>query len=356
MNEAEVIDLSEVRENVLEYIQKNAKTKEININIKDVTQLSVQEIEQIQSNGYTIKYVRVWDDNEDPEYDKKGYEIPNKKPIYQIEEYKKIRKTIDYYTYDLLDSKLPIEEKFFIEIVRFALNTIYDCRETKYANVTVEDIEYKYRNYFKVANLEGGLINYKSTCAGNADIVKNMCSMIGVPCKIIFVDGHALNMVCLNEQWYYFDFTVSRRKMLEIIKDKDENIHTDLLLLFSDEQRKKIGEYYLSPTNRNLHECPETMQDCAKKLKKAAKWVEKDYKKKARIQARKLLMKKVKDFFKREKEQRYFPIGDTPKVKKVTVTGKPGIDWRKNHRVELLKHDEYTPRGNSNTQDKNNTR
>ena len=180
-----------------------------------------------------------------------------------------------------------------------------------------------------------------------------MCSMIGAPCKIIFVDGHALNMVCLNEQWYYFDFTKSQRKMLEIIKDKNKNMCIDLL--FSDEQRKKIGEYYLMPTNRNLHKCPETMPNCAKKLINAAKWVEKDYKKKARFQARELLMKKVKDLFKREKEQKYFPIEDTPKVKNVAVTGKPEIDWRKNNRVKLLKQ-EYTKKRNSNMQDKNITR
>ena len=81
--------------------------------------------------------------------------------------------------------------------------------------VIYEKMEESFRNQY---NIIGCFLDRRCVCAGIASGFKYLCDLLGV--KAIYVtgdkiengkktgaEGHAWNMVCIEEEWYHFDAT-----------------------------------------------------------------------------------------------------------------------------------------------------
>lgn len=224
---------------------KGKLDEEIQLFIKDVSELSVEELEQLQT-GLNITYIKFKDNEQNS--------IQIQRDQYKTENYKKCRKAIDKILGDInferfKDSK--DREKFiFGEVIKSLVSIGYDYVQIenekqldKYPNkYTVEEKEEIEKRAITSRSLEGGLIGNKlSVCAGYSEIIRNVFACCGI--EVRYITGirknkegkpvaHAWNKIKLDGEWYNIDFTNARSDIIEereskylLKSDDDFEIH-----------------------------------------------------------------------------------------------------------------------------------
>lgn len=221
--------------------------------IKNTSELSVKELEQLQSE-LNIKYVSFRDEEQGLA---RIQQIP-----YNVDSYKRCRDAIDKLLEDVDFEKYennPNREKYiFGEVIKKLTIIGYDhlCvhqedelkrNPNKFTLKEKTDIE---RRTIISRNLEGGLLgNRLSVCAGYAEIVRNVFACCGIETRYLIgferdksgkiIEGHVWNKIKLDGKWYNIDVTNS---INDIIEEKEPQY-----LLKSDndfEISKKFKDLY----------------------------------------------------------------------------------------------------------------
>lgn len=186
--------------------------KPIVLTIKDASELSIDQLEQLET-VLKIETIKIGNDK------------------YAIEMYKACRRKIDEKMEELdLQSNIgnPNREKYiFGQIIKRLANDIcYDYeleKKERHGEAKSDESE-------NARNLVGGLLNGSCVCVGNAEIVRNVLACCGIECINIGGDEHMWNQVKLDGEWFNMDFTWDRKRIVEM--------ETPQYLLKSDEDFK----------------------------------------------------------------------------------------------------------------------
>lgn len=168
------------------------------LTIKDASELSVEQLEQLES-VLEIEFIK----------------IDNSK--YTIDMYKACRRKIDEKIEGLdLQANLenPNREKYiFCQIIKRLANDIcYDYElEKKEKNGEAKSDECE-----NARNLVGGLLNGRCVCVGYAEIIRNVLACCGIECINIGGDEHMWNQVKLDGEWFNMDFTWDRKRIVKM--------------------------------------------------------------------------------------------------------------------------------------------
>lgn len=201
-----VLDIQELYNNKEEYINKN-----IQIQIKDASELSIEELEALEKD-FNIVSIKFDDVNIKPDYASYAYDT---------ESYKMSRAKID----ELLEGVEKQEElPMFMQIVNNLARNIrydYNVKEYDYGENTNLNEDEKYEVRRRLRNLEGGLLDNVSVCGGYAEILRNVLACVGIESRYIrgyrkeSQDGHAWNQVKIDDIWYNVDLTLDRDKIVK---------------------------------------------------------------------------------------------------------------------------------------------
>lgn len=247
-------------------ILKSKLRDKINVQlvIKNASELSVEELEQLQSE-LNIKYVSFRDD---------GQRLTNvQQTPYNVESYKKCREEIDKLLEDVGFKKYennPNREKYIfgevikkLTIIRYDHLCAYKEEELKENpnKFTLEEKKEIERRKIISRNLEGGLLgNRLSVCAGYAEIVRNVFACCGIETRYIVgfekdksgkvIAVHAWNKIKLDGKWYNIDVTNS---IDDIIEEKEPRY-----LLKSDNDFE-VGKIFKDPYYEHKEVCSESV-------------------------------------------------------------------------------------------------
>lgn len=243
---------------------KISKDINVQIAIKNASELSVEQLEKLQKN-YNLKNIKVNDPNQ-------SLNRFQRTP-YDIETYKRCRETIDSLLTGIDLSKKTNDanrdKRIFGEVIkRLANHMSHDYESLKLedkekrdiieqinqeleAKKGLNDFDKKHRGKVllqkyrmnsevskKCRNMQGGLLNNTCICAGYAEIVRNVFSCCGIDARYVWgyntIDRarctHAWNQIKLDGQWYNMDLTLDRDRIVKgekprylLQSDKDFN-------------------------------------------------------------------------------------------------------------------------------------
>lgn len=195
--EIDIYDLNEVSE-IPEYF-------EVDISIKNMSQLSLEKIAEIEKKCCLGQVVIDQESN--------GYGIIDEisqrlEKHYDMHIYKMLRREIDNIICGV-DKKYTEVEKFLDIYTRLGNKINYDWEH----ELDIEDANYKFNwgGYPLSHNLIGGLLYNSCVCEGYAKILKQVLSCVGINSKLIIGneenEKHAWNQVYIDGRWYNVDLT-----------------------------------------------------------------------------------------------------------------------------------------------------
>lgn len=160
------------------------------------------------------------------------YEQPMNHDTYQA-----VREKLNDIVRDI-PQDLPRKDKFKIIYTRIAEKISYDYKAIE------KDTDYKEKVKNTSRNLIGGLLQGECICAGYAEVLKQACSLVGIPCRYVPSEGkegegsHAYNVVEYElGKWANADITLDYKNIRDERKVK--------YALKSDKDfRKEVKEFH----------------------------------------------------------------------------------------------------------------
>lgn len=212
---------------------------EILLVINNVSQLSNEQLQEIQNSGIKIKGVKIFSIENNREQNA-TYDLPT---------YATIREKMDELV-EGIDINLPDKQKFAEVYKRVCSNILYDT-PAAYPQTKAET-QYSLQEESNCRNLKNGLLEGKCVCAGYADILRNALAMVNIESQYVTGDvgkeRHAWNKVKLDGVWYNSDPTWDATRM-RLGKTPTHALQTD-------EEIKKKGK----KTNFNGPECTTSVE------------------------------------------------------------------------------------------------
>ena len=141
----------------------------------------------------------------------------SQKAMYRIGDFIRIKDKINEIKNDILPLfKSSLNEKEIFTRLYFKL-----AKEIEY-DFDAVDLENNndYTRSLISRNMIGGLFENKAVCAGYADILKNVCSELGIECHYVQgfkkdgIEGHSWNIVKLDNKYYNVDLTWDRNYII----------------------------------------------------------------------------------------------------------------------------------------------
>lgn len=211
----------------LENNQEAFENKNICLQVKDASELSIEKLEELEDK-YNIVSVKFKDIDIDRTYGAYAYDTIT---------YKRCREKIDQLIQGI-DTKDGELEAFAEVIKRISYNIQYDyfLLDKELSGQLPENQAQGIKRHIR--NLEGGLLNNACVCGGYCEIVRNILPCIGIEAR--YVDGpskdedeigHAWNQVKIDGVWYNMDLTWDRDNIVQgnlpqyMLKSDNEFMH-----------------------------------------------------------------------------------------------------------------------------------
>lgn len=183
---------------------KGLTNNKISIVIKDVSELSCEDVEEIKKLGMSVDSIIVYSFENDSSQNEK----------YDLDTYSKIRTKLDELVEDI-DDNLPEKEKFAQIYKRVCKSIVYDI-PAGYPKSEKEE-KYERAEYDNSRNLKNGVLKGKCVCAGYADILRNALALKGIEAR--YVGGETIEKVVKLSR-----LKEEKCKGLNIRKDEEKGI------------------------------------------------------------------------------------------------------------------------------------
>lgn len=204
------IDISD-----LKMISEIPESFQIDISISDMSELSLEDIENLEKKHHINNVLIEQESNELTDLQGDTDARSRLTESYDINAYKKLRKEIDSII-EGIDLKSDDIEKFLEVYKRLGNKISYDWENKDRDEV---DGIYYLGGYPPAHNLEGGLLNNTCVCEGYAKILKQTLACVGIQSKVIAGEGqdefHAWNQVNIDGIWYNTDLTGDAERIKE---------------------------------------------------------------------------------------------------------------------------------------------
>ena len=231
------------------------KGKSITLSIKDTSEITLEQIEELKKQGINIDRVYVntgWTETQN-----RGY---------SLETFSAIKERMNGLTCDI-DKNATEQEKYLQIREKITSSIKYDYAAL---NTTAND-----RDYYASRNLENGLLRGTCVCAGYSDIMKNALAELGIESK--YVEGktnkgelHAWLQVKIDGKWYNDDITWDA-----VNKASGKNGYQYCMM--TDEEFNKTHTYMKERTEGyTINTCDEQPPAAVMKLRQPVRQIDED--------------------------------------------------------------------------------